>query len=1551
MKPASFISILIIFVIAVMAAFVERGNARSQGRQRKTSNNELATLQRTSAFAANRRQVEEKLTDARYLLTRAAIFDPLTQEPEAARIGGERLEMTNLQAAFERLKKAAAILKVNNQEADANGYFIVQYRNRIHQAWTDDLRARGCEITGYLPNNAFVIRASAEIAGSLHASGAVRWVGAYGAGLKVAQELLQLADEATGVRSTGFSRNSSNVTIPPEGGMTNETSISILSFKGASAVALRDAINRLPLAGAPVIEERGDERVWAVLAIRREDLSKSVAALANLEGIEWIEQRRPHLPQNDNGVRVVQTGFVGADTPLYRNGLTGAGQIYGTADTGLDADHSQFRLDNNSASQTLSYATTTATLASGLLPFKITNQSNKVLTYYLVGSSSFKELKDNPNGGQTLDPERNSGSRYLNAVAYDDSAQNYHGTLTTSVAVGRNYGANGSGAVPGIPTRSKGDGVAPDARIVFQDVGHPSGQLPGVDSVSQALIHQQAYSSGVRVHNNSYGPAPPAVYDQDAADVDEMMWRLRDYTIFYAAGNHSVGDYQVINAAKNNIVVGATDSPSDGRGSVENLGSYSNHGPTFDGRIKPDIVAPGTVIAATEDRDSAKSSSYNNSTSATAKDAAVNPTDPNNEGDLLETAVSGTSYASAMAAGGALLVRQYFTDGFYQISGAGGGGAKSAGNAFTPSNALVKAIILNSGRNLTGRFTASNYPISTSGALPNNGQGWGRVALDDALYFAGDRRELRVLADIYNGATGAEANRPAPNPAITTGQTHTYQITSVSNVEPLRITLAWSDPRAAVGSIVALVNDLNLEVTDPEGKIYRGNVNFTNAWSQPANGPTGLEAFDNRNPVEAVYIQNPIPGAYTVRVIGANVPGNGQMQITAQPGDQTIDSNKQGYALIATGNFTAGAQPVLNLAASTINGGVNADPFISKNETVTAAVSIRNPSSLNAQNVSVTIEVDAASQVPASAIRINSSPPGQSAAVNIGDIVAGATKDAAFQIMLLDDGQDRVGQTVSFKVAMTPANGLPFVTQFSTLAQLKLVTYRTRFEPTPDPGGANIIVIPEADWRKRTDHDSRADEKNFFDGDWLLTTAQHDTANGSTASLTDPSGVARSYGFSETSRSDGQVYDDSRWWTPKLALPGLRVTESTGLAANPEDVATIKGEIDSFDVDVKTDFAGDVKQSASSGDFFILRARTYNNTVSIRSTDDSGATSGGSTNLLYLDSQNSSGNGFGHYSGNNFASGDGVFNVDDDDDDNSDVFFRFELQFRRNGYPQSGDGVFVDNLVVRLRVADTAVYASPTAGTQVTVNAASYDRAVAPGEIVAAFGAGFPAGVRISAVAASLPLPTELANVAVRINGIAAPLFFVGAGGSLGESAFQINYQLPFETAPGTAYVEVLSEGGLVASEYLVVSGTAPGIFTINSSGQGQAVALNQDFSPNGSAGSGPGAKPEARGRFIIVYANGQGRQLIDSVTSQLLMLPSGTPAPTGGPLYLTAGSPTVTIGGATAQVAFSGLAPGFVGLWQLNIRIPDNAPTGNAVPLIMLFGDKISRTTTVAVN
>lgn len=1475
------------------------------------------------ARAARLRELDEKLKDPRMLLLRAAEFDPRAGEPAPIKLGTRQLEMTrSTPPSTSRLEAAGD---------QGRAYFIVQFNATIRPEQSASLISRGYEIVAYVPNNAYIVRAPRTEQSALQlseAAGEFRWVGAYGAGLKVEPELADLSNHTPATQTEG----------------AQYVTVGFTTFRGETAQGVRDAVARLGLpANAIQVVERSDARVIGFVEVPQAQLASAVAALALVEGIEWVERQELPKPENDNAVKIIQSGSTGANsTPLYVNGLTGAGQIVGIADSGVDADHAQFRLSGQASAQTLSFATTTQDLVNGALKIGTTDPNNKILTYYLLGIGALIDNAANPNGGKTLDPnDQNSGGSYRNAVAYDDS-NGYHGTHTTSVLAGRNYNADGSGAVAGIPTRSMGDGVAPDARIVFQDVGHPAGQLSGL-RVSQLLMHQQAYATGARIHTNSYGGSSNASYDTQARDVDETMWKLRDYTIFFSAGNNGPNSSTMTKDSKSALLVGGAESPTNG-GNFENVAAGSSHGPMRDGRIKPDIITLYTVRAATES--SGTSSGFTYQASTTALDAAVGAAAPNNNSGFSQ--ISGTSFASPLAAGGGVLVRQYFTDGYYPT------GTKVAANGFNPSNALIKAAIINSGRNMTGQGTADNAPAGEKAPLPSNGQGWGRMTLDDVLYFPGDRRELKVLADIFNGATAPDASRPAPNAALQTGQTHTYSLTNVSTVEPLRITLAWSDVAGTPGAAVALVNNLDLEVVDPSGTVYRGNVNFSNAYTQPAGGT----AFDAKNPVECVYIQYPVPGTYTVKVIGANVPGNGAMGVVAQPDNQTIDSNRQGYALLATGNFTAGAQSIIALNATSVTGGVNVDRFVGRNETVTAAVTVNNVTVVPATSVKVQVAVNAASQIPASLVRINGQPAGQAATINIGDIAATSSRTLGFQITLLDDGVNRAGQTITLDVTMTPANGLANTAQFTIIAAERIIIYRTRFEPTPDPGGANIIPIPEADWTLRPDNPNPAPTGDPFNGNWQTTTSTKSPNDGSTMSIGDPSGVGTSYGVSTTSRSGGLTYDDTRYWTKKIVLPGLTVDTTTNRVSNPGATAQIAAAVESFDVDVNADFTGDINVPGLGGDAAVLRVRTYTNNADVTSTDDSGFNSNTFTNLLQIESSTPSTNGWKHFTGSataGFPSGTGVFGVDTTTPNNSDVAFRLELQLRRNGNAQTGDGVYFDNVVVRLRIGDTTVYSPPSANQSTSVDAASYLTSIgaAPGQILSAFGSGFANSVNISQSAPMTPLPTTLGGVSVRVNGVLAPLYFVGVGGSFGQGAFQINYQLPYETLPGVAYVEVLYNGALVTSEFLNVSANAPSVFTVTSTGTGQAVALNQDNSLNGATSAQfPNAKPEARGRVLQVFANGTGASFVDFTTGQPLTIASGVIAPTNGvPLYATSFMPTATIGGVPAAIQFSGLAPGFVGLWQLNIVIPQNAPTGNAVPLLVSIGGRVSNLATVAIN
>ncbi len=255
-----------------------------------------------------------------------------------------------------------------------------------------------------------------------------------------------------------------------------------------------------------------------------------------------------------------------------------------------------------------------------------------------------------------------------------------------------------------------------------------------------------------------------------------------------------------------------------------------------------------------------------------------------------------------------------------------------------------------------------------------------------------------------------------------------------------------------------------------------------------------------------------------------------------------------------------------------------------------------------------------------------------------------------------------------------------------------------------------------------------------------------------------------------------------------------------------------------------------------------------------------------------------------------------------------------------------------------------------SASSVISVDASSYVRAGSPGQIEAAFGTGFPAATNVTVSAASTPLPTRLSNVSVRVNNVLAPLFFVGVGGGQGAGAFQINYQIPYQTQAGLAKIEILNNDVPVSTGYLIVGGVTPGVFTISATGKGQAVAINQDFSLNGDPAQNPMAKPEARGRVVTFFANGPGGQFTNPANGQALTPTSGAATP-ANPIHATQTTPIVTIGGVAATVAFSGLTPGFVGLWQLNVIVPATAPVGNAVPVVIKLNRRTTNLTSIAVN
>ena len=218
-------------------------------------------------------------------------------------------------------------------------------------------------------------------------------------------------------------------------------------------------------------------------------------------------------------------------------------------------------------------------------------------------------------------------------------------------------------------------------------------------------------------------------------------------------------------------------------------------------------------------------------------------------------------------------------------------------------------------------------------------------------------------------------------------------------------------------------------------------------------------------------------------------------------------------------------------------------------------------------------------------------------------------------------------------------------------------------------------------------------------------------------------------------------------------------------------------------------------------------------------------------------------------------------------------------------------------------------------------NAASFLPHVSPGALATLFGSNFT-GTGLDAIA-PLPLPSSLGGVSVEVNGTAAPVLYA--------SSSQINFQIPWETKAGSATILVSTNGIKSGQVTITVEAAAPGLFEQNS----HAVAQNSDFSLNSST------NPAKVGGTILAYLTGAG-----AVNHQ----PADGAVAGSGPLSMVTSTVTATIGGKTADVPFAGLAPGFVGLWQVNVVVPAGLTKGD-YPLTVTVGGQTSNAANVSVT
>ncbi len=725
----------------------------------------------------------------------------------------------------------------------------------------------------YVPDDAYLVRgdgvALARAANLPH----VRWAGRYRPGYKVTRGLVDLAAGR-----------------PPRHALPGEAPVGqvvdLLLAPGADAAAvLADVRTRVP-ASAVLATSEGSDPGLITVRLAHHGLAAQLADLANLDDVMTVTPHGEIVLHNDDAAWIGQTydrvnrQNYSKTATVWNHALLGEGEVIGIADTGVDPDVCWMY-------DPLGLPVTSAVPATGLNrgPIPVDNARRKIIGYNLLGTFQ------------------------ATATAYDvhTAGVDPHGTWCAVSALGDNPAFTTTESNPTAKHHDVGDGMAPLAKLVVEDLGDTSGKLVGLGLPLPTIIDQmfeQERDAGVRVSTNSWG-VDGNQYDTLAFFADRMVWNHPDFVLVFSAGN--AGPYPKSLAspgtAKNVITVGASeDRPSTNPVlDPENVAEFSARGPTSDGRLKPDVSMSGkSVVSGTSDR------AETGQTCATAT-------------------INGTSFSAPVVAGYAALVREYYRKGYFPT------GTRRAADGFLPSAALVKATLVAGARNMTGKAGASYAPCvldtcalsaglcnaslapcnqdadcyycngnarlscttnrdcdlsQIADSAPSTDQGWGRLMLEDALYFSGDTR-------------GAYAWDVARDQGVATGETWSREVYLDGRTEDLQVVLTWTDPPSLIASPSYLVNNLDLHVVDPTGKEYWGN-----AFAARDRNPLTVEySVQNAHPA------NDVDNVELVRLPYSGAPaGNWKIEVVGKsvPGSPWIDGGaRQDFAVVAVGPVAA----------------------------------------------------------------------------------------------------------------------------------------------------------------------------------------------------------------------------------------------------------------------------------------------------------------------------------------------------------------------------------------------------------------------------------------------------------------------------------------------------------------------------------------------------------------------------------------------------------------------------------------------------------------------
>ncbi len=528
---------------------------------------------------------------------------------------------------------------------------------------------------------------------------------------------------------------------------------------------------------------------------------------------------------------------------------------------------------------------------------------------------TYSRLVGTPNGGSTLQGCDGHGNINATIIAGYVPTGGIFAAAPHADASGYRYGL---GIAPFVKVGSS---------VIFDPGSFTNPNLPNLQSM--------AYQDGARISSNSWGAGVGGAYSTSSQTFDALVRDAQptgstnatagnqEMVVVFAAGNDGPGTNTTgaPGTAKNVITVGASENVhpfggADGCGTTDaeansalDIVGFSSRGPLDDGRVKPDIMLPGTHVTGGVAQNVLANPVAGNGTMLTcftANGVCAGPP-PSNFfplGQQWYTASSGTSHSTPAISGYAALIRQHFINENFISSTAGGG--------VPPSPAMTKALMMNSTEYMTG--------VGANDNLPSNSQGMGLADMNRYFDIFAQSRILRdqVAADVFTDTDTARA----------------FTGNIVDNTKPFRVTLAWSDaPGATSGN--AFVNNLDLEVT-VGGVSYKGNV-FTGA-----NSSAGGTA-DTRNNVESVFVPAGVTGPFAVIVRATNIAGNGL--------PDNADATDQDFALIVS-NALQGNSAVLGAPTPVVTTGNN---LIEPSEANVLNIPLSNFGNLSATAVSAVL--------------------------------------------------------------------------------------------------------------------------------------------------------------------------------------------------------------------------------------------------------------------------------------------------------------------------------------------------------------------------------------------------------------------------------------------------------------------------------------------------------------------------------------------------------------------------------------------------------------------